>query len=265
MTVHAPLGRRRLPSAAMAVGGAMVVVGSFLPWVRTGSRDRNSYDVFRVVGRLGFAPDGPAATALRWWPLVPLLTIGAVVAVWWGWVRIGGAVGILAATYAGGVGLAVWGAPATELVDIGAGPALTRSVPPPCSAGRSPASPSGSGTTNLRRRSPPLTAADEDVLQDRGDVGHDAVDAQVEQADHLVLVVDRPHVHLDAAPVARPDEAARHHRDAVGPCRHLRREHRRAGDAQGAQQPDLDLPGARADRLTEAPPQLADPGRRGTS
>ena len=103
----------------------MVLLGSFLPWVRTGSRDRNSYDVFRVVGRLGFAPDGPAATALRWWPLVPLLTIGAVVAVWWGWVRIGGAVGILAATYAGGVGLAVWGAPATELVDIGAGPALS--------------------------------------------------------------------------------------------------------------------------------------------
>jgi hypothetical protein len=125
VTLHAPLGRGRLPFAAMAVGGVLALVGSFLPWVRTGSRDRNSYDVFRVVGRLGFAPDGPAATALRWWPLVPLLTIGAVVAVWWGWVRVGGAVGIAAAAYAGGVGLAVWSAPSTELVGIGAGPALT--------------------------------------------------------------------------------------------------------------------------------------------
>ena len=125
MTVHAPLGRRRVPFALMAAGGALALLGSFLPWVRTGSRDRNSYDAFRVVGRLGFAPDGPAATGLRWWPLVPLLTIVAVVAVWWGWGRIGGAVGVVAAAYAGAVATAVGSVPARELVAIGPGPALT--------------------------------------------------------------------------------------------------------------------------------------------
>ena len=80
--------------------------------MRTGSRSRNSYDVFRVVGRLGFAPDGPAATALRWWPVVPLLTVVAVVAVWWGWGRPGGVLGIVAAVYAGVIGAAVAAAPA---------------------------------------------------------------------------------------------------------------------------------------------------------
>ena len=125
MTVHAPLGRRLAPFVTMVVGGALTVVGSFLPWVRTGSRSRNSYDVFRVVGRLGFAADGPAATALRWWQPVPLLTVVAVVAVWWGWGRPGGALGVVAATYAGVIGAAVAAAPDAGLLDVGAGPAVT--------------------------------------------------------------------------------------------------------------------------------------------
>ena len=125
MTVHAPLGRRMGPFVVMATGGALMVLGSFLPWVRTGSRSRNSYDVFRVVGRLGFAPEGPAATALRWWPVIPLLTVVAVVAVWWGWGRPGGVLGIVAAVYAGIMGAAVGAAPQAGLLDIGAGPILT--------------------------------------------------------------------------------------------------------------------------------------------
>lgn len=125
MTVHAPLGRRAAPFAAMAAGGLVAVFGSFLPWVRTGSRSRNSYDVFRVVGRLGFAPDGPAATAMRWWPIVPLLAAAAVVAVWWGWARAGGVIGIVAAVYAGVIGVAVAAAPEADLVDLGTGPTVT--------------------------------------------------------------------------------------------------------------------------------------------
>jgi hypothetical protein len=125
VTLHAPLGRRVAPFAAMVAGGALTVLGSFLPWVRTGSRARNSYDVFRVVGRLGFAPDGPASTAMRWWPLVPLLAVAAVVAVWWGWGRAGGLVGLVAATYAGTIGIAVTAAPEAELVDVGSGPVVT--------------------------------------------------------------------------------------------------------------------------------------------
>ena len=85
----------------MAVGAAVVVTGTLLPWVRTGGRRRNSYDVLELVERLGFAPDGAAATALRWWPVVTVLVVLAVVATWWGWPRLGGATGLVAAGYAG--------------------------------------------------------------------------------------------------------------------------------------------------------------------
>lgn len=109
----------------MVAGGALALIGSFLPWVRSGSRTRNSYDVFRVVGRLGFAPDGPAHVALRWWPIVPLLIVAAVVAVWWGWSGAGGALGVASAVYAGAVGVAVAAAPDAGPVAIGPGPAVT--------------------------------------------------------------------------------------------------------------------------------------------
>ncbi len=85
----------------MAVGAAVVVIGTLLPWVRTGGRRRNSYDVLELVERLGFASDGAAATALRWWPVVTVLVVFAVVATWWGWPRLGGATGLVAAGYAG--------------------------------------------------------------------------------------------------------------------------------------------------------------------
>jgi polyferredoxin len=95
----------------MAVGAAVAIVGALLPWIRTGGRARNSFDLFRLADDLGFAPDGPAANAIRWWPLVPLLAVVAVVAAWWGWARPGGAVGVVAALYTLTVGLAILAAP----------------------------------------------------------------------------------------------------------------------------------------------------------
>ncbi len=109
----------------MAVGAGLTVVGSLLPWVRTGGRRRHSYDLLALVERLGFATDGIAAAALRWWPLVPLLAVGAVVAAWWGWPRAGGVLGVVAALYAGGTAVAVARAPAGRLVDIQLGPFVT--------------------------------------------------------------------------------------------------------------------------------------------
>ena len=47
----------------------------------------------------------------------------------------------------------------------------------------------------------PLAATLQHLLQDLGPVGHQAVDAEVEQAVHLDRVVDRPDVDLDAVPV----------------------------------------------------------------
>jgi hypothetical protein len=95
----------------MASGAVMAIVGALLPWIRTGGRSRNSFDLFRTVADLGFAPNGPAANAIRWWPLVPLLAVIAVVVAWWGWARTGGAVGVLAGVYTLVVGIAILGAP----------------------------------------------------------------------------------------------------------------------------------------------------------
>jgi hypothetical protein len=59
-----------------AVGVAVVVVGAFAPWVRTGRRRRSSFDLVGVADRLGVVPSGVATVLARGWVLVPLL--GAV-------------------------------------------------------------------------------------------------------------------------------------------------------------------------------------------
>lgn len=122
--MRSALGRRAGPVAVMAVGAVVMVGGSLLPWVRTGGARRHSYELFTLVERLGFAPDGPAAAALRWWPLVPLIAVVAVVGAWWGWPRAGGAIGVVAASYAGGVGLAVRSA-SSPMIDIELGTTVT--------------------------------------------------------------------------------------------------------------------------------------------
>ena len=181
----------------MAAGGVVMIVGSLVPWVRTGGARRNSYDLLSLVDRLGFAPDGPAEAALRWWPLMPLLVAVAVVAAWWGWPRAGGALGVVAAVYGGGVGLAVTRSDA----DSGAGRGrahgdVRRSVDP-----------RGRLDRGDRRQLHDALDATEHVAQHRRTVGHDPVDTEVEQPAHLRWVVDRPHVDVDAAPVHPLDEA----------------------------------------------------------
>ncbi|CAN5800528.1 hypothetical protein BH18ACT2_BH18ACT2_19940 [soil metagenome] len=125
MTVRSPLGARGPAVVAMAVGAAVTVLGSSLPWVRTGGARRNSYDLFALVERFGYSPDGPAGVALRWWPIVPLITALAVVAAWWGWPRTGGVLGVVAGGYAGGVGLAIGAADVTNAVEIQFGAPVT--------------------------------------------------------------------------------------------------------------------------------------------
>ena len=64
----------------IASSGALVVLtGSFLPWLASGSAERSSYDLFGIVERLGFAPDGAVGWAVRLWPLLPLLLVVTVV------------------------------------------------------------------------------------------------------------------------------------------------------------------------------------------
>ena len=60
--------RRRLPSRRVAqqragavtvtAGAAVLLVGTFLTWLRSGATERSSYDVFDLVDRLGFSEGG---------------------------------------------------------------------------------------------------------------------------------------------------------------------------------------------------------------
>ena len=116
---------RRAGAITVGVGAAVVILGSSMAWLRTGSRRRSSYDVFALVDRLGFAPGGLVGWAVRLWPVVPLLVVIAAVLAWQSrrWPLMLAA--LVAGTYAGGVALAVATADAPRLLKVGAGPAVT--------------------------------------------------------------------------------------------------------------------------------------------
>lgn len=102
------LGRalRHRPASLIAftAAGAVVVVATFLPWVRSGSTSRSSYDLLGVLARLDVAHDGAASTLVRWWPIVPMIVTIAVVLAWWQRWLMSLIAAVIAVGYAGGVG-----------------------------------------------------------------------------------------------------------------------------------------------------------------
>lgn len=95
---------RRLPvplrRAVALTGLALVVIGSFGPWLRSGRRVRSSYELFQVADRLGFLGDGPLRWLPRTWVCVPLAAALAFAADVAGRRRIGGTVGVAVGVYA---------------------------------------------------------------------------------------------------------------------------------------------------------------------
>ena len=121
------IDRAHVPSVITTAGAAIALVGTFLPWLRSGSVDRSSYDIFDLVERLGFSPNGVVAWTLRLWPLVPLLLVLGAIALWLrpsvAWLRRSLAViPVLGAVIVGGIALAVALAPDIGLFRIGFGP-----------------------------------------------------------------------------------------------------------------------------------------------
>lgn len=103
--------RRRVPSLLVNLGATLILLGTFLAWVRVGERSRSSYQLADILRRLELAPDGAAAWIVRCWPLIPLLVVAAVVAGWWQRPRWSGALGVISAAYAGGVASIVIASP----------------------------------------------------------------------------------------------------------------------------------------------------------
>lgn len=137
------IGDARVPRALVGAGALTVLIGTFRPWVRSGSVGRSSYAIFELVERLGFSPDGAVGWALRMWPLVPLLLVLSVVVQFWslraaplrasglpssmplteGLMRRG--LPVVAALYAGGTAYAIRGAPDTGVLAVDHGPTIT--------------------------------------------------------------------------------------------------------------------------------------------
>lgn len=118
------LGRRT--TAIAATGAAItILVGTFLPWLRSGARHRSSYDLFAIVERLGFAPGGIVGWAVRLWPALPLLLVLVVVEHWRPTGRFARLLAIVAAVYAAATAGAIVLAPDVGLFGIGPGPWVT--------------------------------------------------------------------------------------------------------------------------------------------
>jgi hypothetical protein len=104
------------------IGAAVALLGTFLPWLRSGSRQRNSYEIFSLVERLGISQSSIVGWGLRVWPVVPFLLALAVTLQWFPRRWLTGGSTLVAVVYVGGVSLAVKTAPATSLIAVAYGP-----------------------------------------------------------------------------------------------------------------------------------------------
>ncbi len=76
-------------------GLALVIAGSFLPWVISGTVRRSSYAIVGIVDRLGIAGDGLLAALVSHWPLLGALCFAPVVAAAFRWWRTAGILAVL--------------------------------------------------------------------------------------------------------------------------------------------------------------------------
>jgi hypothetical protein len=98
------VGVLRARVVSCLIGGtglALVIVGSFLPWVISGTVRRSSYAIVGVVDRLGVAGDGMIGILVAGWPFVGVLCMTPVVAACLRWWRTSGLLGALVGLTAG--------------------------------------------------------------------------------------------------------------------------------------------------------------------
>ena len=62
-------------------GGMLLIVGSVLPWFRSGRRWRNSFSTASVLGHVSSSIGGAWTALLRFWPIVWPLAVGVALAV----------------------------------------------------------------------------------------------------------------------------------------------------------------------------------------
>jgi hypothetical protein len=116
---------RLLGSGLACVGIALLVIGTFLPWLVSGRVNRNSYSAsgaLRTLLDLG----GAVGAALRIWPFVSLVGAVAVALIVLGYAGIGSGLALLTAIVAGTVAVAALTTSNHGLIHVAAaGPAVT--------------------------------------------------------------------------------------------------------------------------------------------
>jgi hypothetical protein len=112
---------RRWALVAATAGGVLLLAGAFLPWLRSGDRQRSSFELFAVVDRLGLAPDGAGGVLVRWWPVMPAVVLAGLALMWWQRPRLGAACTLAGSVHATALVAAVGLAP----VAAGAGVVVT--------------------------------------------------------------------------------------------------------------------------------------------
>lgn len=91
----------------VTLAAAATIVGTFLPWLRSGKHDRTSYELLSLVDSLGYTSGGPVGWAVRLWPLVPLICVVAAVTSWRGMWPVSSLAGLAGGAYALGLALVV--------------------------------------------------------------------------------------------------------------------------------------------------------------
>ena len=117
--------RNLIGQVVATLGGLVALVGTFLPWLRSGTRDRSSYEIFSLVDRLGISQSSVVGWGVRLWPVVPLLLVLAVTLQWFPRKWIGGIAVLVAVMYAGVVSNEVRSASSNSFITIETGPLVT--------------------------------------------------------------------------------------------------------------------------------------------
>lgn len=92
-----PSARRVLVACCLIAGAGLVLIiaGSFLPWVVSGSVRRSSYAVVGIIDHLGVMEDGAIGVLVRAWPLIGVLCMAPVLAGCLRWWRTAGVLAVL--------------------------------------------------------------------------------------------------------------------------------------------------------------------------
>ena len=121
--------RRRVLLVCCLIAGsglALVIAGSFLPWVISGEVRRSSYAILGIVNRLGVAGDGALGVLIANWPLVGVLCMAPVVIACLRWWRTAGVLAVLVALATGllsfGILIAARSSTALSLTDARTAP-----------------------------------------------------------------------------------------------------------------------------------------------